>query len=65
MTKGDQRIKDRLTESPMCFVGDTTVVKHKACLAPGEKAGKKVTLRYVVNYNEFHTCAACKVSARR
>lgn len=54
-----QKIQDKLTASPMCFVGDSVVVKHVSCLSSSEKKGKKVTLRLLVNYS-FNTCAACK-----
>ena len=62
-----QKIQDKLTASPMCFVvggtPNSTVVKHVSCLSSSEKKGKKVTLRLLVNYS-FNTCAACKQTIR-
>lgn len=58
-----QRLQDKLNSNPLCFVGDTHLVKHVSCLKQGESKGKKVTLRLAVNFS-FNTCAECKVSVR-
>lgn len=57
-----QKIQNKLTEKPMCFVRGTVTVKHVACLAPSEQAGKMITLRYITNSSKFNTCATCKKS---
>lgn len=59
-----QRLQEKLDANPLCFVKGTVTVKHVACLDPSEKARKKVSLREVVNYNCFNTCAKCKVTVR-
>lgn len=58
------RLQEKLDAKPLVFVGKTSVVKHEACLSSDEKAGKKVTLRLVTNYNHFNTCASCGVEVR-
>ena len=74
--KWQQKIKDQLAQKPMCFVHQSVpkgtpikdipapVIKHVACLAEGEKAGKAITLRLIANYNCFNTCATCGQTVR-
>jgi len=59
-----QKLQAKLDSKPLFFVGKTHVVKHEACLSPSEKKGKKVSLREIVNYNCFNTCATCQVTIR-
>ena len=59
-----QKLQAKLDANPMCFVGQSSVVKHRACLAQSEKPGRKITLIYITNYNCFNTCAACGVTIR-
>ena len=56
-----QKLQDKLFARPLCFVGTSVVVKHVACLSPSEKAGKKISLRYLTNYTGFNKCEKCGV----
>lgn len=58
-----QKLQNQLSSKPMCFVGDTTTVKHVSCLSPSEEKGRAITVRLAVNYS-FHTCAACGKTVR-
>lgn len=71
-----QKIEEKLAAKPLCFVAvkvakgtpirdiPEPIIKHVACLDASEKAGKAVTLRLVVNYGCFNTCAKCGVTIR-
>lgn len=65
-----QRLQEKLDKADLVFVrhpgasADSHHVKHRTCLAPQEKAGKKVTLRHLTNFSDFNTCIACKVTVR-
>jgi len=61
-----QKIVAQLEASPLCIVkgSPTSVVKHVACLSPSEKAGAKITLRYITNYTGFNKCATCGKEVR-
>lgn len=54
-----QNLQANLNDKPLVFVGKTSVIKHQSCLDPSEKAGKKITVRLIANYNCFNTCAKC------
>lgn len=57
-----QKLQAKLDAAPLYFVGNTHVVKHDTCLEPGDRRGRKVTLRYLTNYTGFNVCAKCKVA---
>lgn len=59
-----QKLQATLEANPLVFVGRTDVIKHQSCLDPSEKAGKKITVRLITNYNCFNTCAKCQKVVR-
>jgi len=71
-----QKLQAKLDSAPLVFVFATVPkgtpikdipdpqIKHIKCLAAGDKAGKKVTLRQITNYNCFNTCVTCGVTVR-
>ena len=61
--KWQEKLQAKLDADPLCFVGNTHHVRHVRCLSPGERQGRKVTLRGVVNFS-FNTCEACKGEVR-
>lgn len=58
-----QKLQAKLDANPLYYLNDSFgEVKCQRCLLPGEK-GKKVSLRYCVNYL-VNTCKVCGAAYR-